>query len=35
MKEQKVTVENLYLLDHDVAFGMVKDGKKETGKKDD
>ncbi|MDQ2972865.1 MAG: flavodoxin family protein [bacterium] len=34
MEAQGVTVEHIYLLDNDVAFGMIKDGA-EFGKKDD
>ena len=34
MGAEGVDVEDIYVLDHDVAFGMIKDGK-ETGQKDD
>lgn len=34
MKTEGVTVAHEYILDYDIAFGMVKDGK-ETGQKDD
>lgn len=34
MKTEGVKVEEVYALDHNIAFGMVKDGK-ETGQKDD
>lgn len=34
MKTQGVTVTQEYILDYDIAFGMIKDGK-ETGQKDD
>ncbi|PIR74784.1 MAG: flavodoxin [Candidatus Magasanikbacteria bacterium CG10_big_fil_rev_8_21_14_0_10_47_10] len=35
MTDEGVTVEKIYALDHTIAFGMVKDGKKEAGIKDD
>ena len=35
MKEQGVTVDEIYALDHTIAFGMVKDGKTEGWPKDD
>lgn len=35
MREQGVEVEELYLLDYQVAFGMVKDGKENGFEKDD
>jgi multimeric flavodoxin WrbA len=34
MSAEGVSVEQIYALDHDIAFGMVKDGK-ETGQKDE
>ena len=34
MRAEGVNVEDIYVLDHDVAFGMIKDGK-ETGQRDD
>jgi multimeric flavodoxin WrbA len=34
MRKEGVEVEEIYMLDHDIAFGMVKDAK-EDGKKDD
>ena len=34
MRDQGVQVEQIYALDHDIAFGMIKDGKEE-GQKDD
>lgn len=35
MKEQGVSVDHIYALDHDIAFGMVKDGKDNGYEKDD
>ncbi len=35
MKIEGVKVEHLYALEHDIAFGMIKDGQKETQKQKD
>src|SRR6516225_7301171 len=34
MRDEGVNVEQVYMLDHKIAFGMVKDGK-DTGQEDD